>query len=177
MMGANTQRLISFLLLDHQAHAGTENGNLMATYDQLEDYGLSRRLISYAIAEAEFLGLIRVNRGGRLAMSNQPSTYRLTFYIDRDGNPATNDWKVKTQEAIRDWKTDERQRRRKAQEWRQNQKQKSDPHGGTTRRSRKEDGMMGLAENRDFCFVPVVPPCGTASISRRGLGRIRGQER
>lgn len=106
-MGANTQRLISFLLLDHQAHAGTENGNLMATYDQLVSYGLSRRLISYAIAEAEFIGLIRVNRGGRLAMSNQPSTYRLTFYVDRNGNPATNEWKGKTAEAIREWKRDE----------------------------------------------------------------------
>ena len=103
-------------------HAGTENGRLMATYDQLSDYGLSRRLVSETVREAEILGLIRVNHGGRLADSNQPSTYRLTFYADHNFNPATNQWKGKTREAIREWKADESRRRRKARERRRKQK-------------------------------------------------------
>ena len=131
-MGVNTYRLISFLLLEHQSHAGTENGNLMATYDQLKIYGLNRNRISRAIDEAEFLGLIRVNRGGFRILSNQPSTYRLTFYADRDGNPATNEWTGKTKEAIREWQADQRMRRKKVKERRLLQKQITDPTVGSS---------------------------------------------
>src|SRR5689334_19319791 len=61
----NCVRLIEFLLLEHMAHGGVENGNLLATYDRLAAFGLSRRLISQAINEAEELGLVRAQRGGR----------------------------------------------------------------------------------------------------------------
>ncbi len=122
LRGINCARLIDFLLVEHRNHAGRENGNLMATYDQLVGYGLSRRLISHAIAEAEFLGLLRVDRGGRWANSNQPSTFRLTFYANRQGNPPTNEWSGKTAEAIREWKTDKRRRRQTDQAWRKKQK-------------------------------------------------------
>ncbi len=74
----NTARLIDALLLDHMNHAGQENGNLMATYDQLVASGAGRRFISDAIAEGVFLGLIMVDPGGRWVDSNQPSRYRLT---------------------------------------------------------------------------------------------------
>jgi len=57
-------------------HAGTENENLKATYDQLAAYGLTRSVIRMAIEEAKFLGLVRLKRGGRWAGRNQPSTYR-----------------------------------------------------------------------------------------------------
>ncbi len=42
-MSANTARLIDFLLVEHMNHAGTENGNLKATHEQLRAYGLTRR--------------------------------------------------------------------------------------------------------------------------------------
>ena len=89
----NSRRLIEFLLIEHMSHAGRCNSDLKVTYDQLQAFGLSRSEISAAIEEAEFLGLIRVNHGGRWQMTNQPSTFCLTFYSDKDGNPATNDWK------------------------------------------------------------------------------------
>ncbi len=85
-------------------HAGIENGNLMATYDQLVAYGLTRSAIRMAVEKAKFLGLIRVKRGGRWACTNQPSTYRLTFQADRDSNPPTNEWKGKTEDEITAWK-------------------------------------------------------------------------
>lgn len=104
----NAARLIDFLLVEHLNHAGTENGTLMATYDQLVDFGLTRSEIKNAIREAGFLGLIKVtHEGGRYAGSNQPSTYRLTFYADKDGAPATNEWKGKTAEAVETWKQDQ----------------------------------------------------------------------
>ena len=108
----NTVRLVEFLLVEHMAHAGTENGNLKATYDQLVAFGLTRSAIRAATEEAEFLGLIRFKRGGRWAGTNQPSTYRLTFLPDRESNPPTNEWKGKTEETISAWKQEQVQRLR-----------------------------------------------------------------
>ena len=93
----NLRRLMDFLLIEHMNHAGTENGHLKATYDQLEAYGLTRGTISKAIHEGELRGLLEVNHGGRWNLTNQPSTFRLTFYEDRFGNPATNEWKRVTE--------------------------------------------------------------------------------
>ena len=99
-MGINARRLIDFLLIEHMNHAGTENGNLQATYDQLAAFGLTRRKIFEAITEAEALGLIAVEHGGRWNLTNRPSTFRLTFYSDRHGNPATNVWKRVTPDML-----------------------------------------------------------------------------
>ena len=89
-MKVNTRKLIDFLLREHRWHSSTENGALIATYNQLEEYGLSRRLIKSAIDDAVELGLIRIERVGTKA---HPSLYRLTFLKDRGGAPATNEWK------------------------------------------------------------------------------------
>ena len=97
----NCRRLIEALLVDQMNHAGTENGNLISTYDQMVEQGASRRLIKSAIDEAEFLGLIRCEHGGLCAEVNQPSLYRLTFFCDRDGNPVTNEWKKRTKNRSR----------------------------------------------------------------------------
>ncbi len=105
-MSINTRRLIDFLEIEHRNHAGRENGSLMATYDQLSEFGLSRRTICAAIDEAEFLGLVKTVRGGRWADTNRPSFFRLTFYADKSECPATNEWKGKTKEAIDTWKKD-----------------------------------------------------------------------
>ncbi len=117
----NCARLIDFLMVEHMNHAGTENGNLKATYDQLAAWGLTRSEICPAIEEAGFLGLVRSMRGGRWAGTNQPSIYRLTFLADREDNPATNDWKGKTTEAIETWRKDRTQRNRARRERRQKQ--------------------------------------------------------
>jgi len=108
----NAVRLVEFLLIEHMSHAGTENGNLKATYDQLVAFGLTRSQIRAAIEEVEFRGLIRFKRGGRWVGTNQPSTYRLTFLPDRESNPPTNEWKGKTEEAISAWKQEQVQRLR-----------------------------------------------------------------
>ena len=102
----NCIRLIDFLLVEHMNHAARENGHLKAPYNQLVGWGLVRSEIRRAIEEAEFLGLIRYERGGRWAGTNQPSRFLLTFYADKEENPATNEWKGKTEEAIAVWKRD-----------------------------------------------------------------------
>lgn len=118
----NTIRLIEFLQIEHRNHAGLENGNLKATYDQLVEYGLTRSGIKAAILEAEFLGLLKVTfEGGRFAGNNQPSAYRLTFYRTHDGSPATNEWKGKTEEAIKEWKLDQAVQKKRGRERRKKQ--------------------------------------------------------
>jgi hypothetical protein len=111
-MGINTRRLIDFLQIEHRNHAGRENGNLKATYDQLVDFGLTRSEIRGAIQEAKFLGLIKHTPGGRWAQTNTPSTFRLTFYADKDGAPPTNDWKPRTAKQIAAWKAEQAQLRK-----------------------------------------------------------------
>lgn len=109
------RRLLDFLLIEHMSHAGTENGNLMATKDQLAAFGLSRRLIPGAINEVVFLGLARVERG-RLTRGGvkAPNLFRLTFFADSTFAPPTNDWKGVTVEAIAKWKTDRTHARKTA---------------------------------------------------------------
>ena len=109
--GTNCARLIDALLIEHMNHAGTENGNLKSTHEQLTAYGLTPCKSREAIEEAEFLGLIEFQRGGRWAGTNQPSRFRLTFYADREFCPATDDWKRVTQEKILVWKRDRSARR------------------------------------------------------------------
>lgn len=119
-MSINARRLIDFLLIEHRNHAGLENGNLKAPYDQLEKAGLTRECIAAAIDEAVFLGLIRVERGGRYAGTNRPSTYRLTFRAAKDNAPPTNDWKRISASRIKAWRDEGRQHAAAARKWRKN---------------------------------------------------------
>ena len=111
-LGVNSRRLIDFLLIEHMNHAGTQNGHLVATKDQLVEFGLSRRLISDAVRECVFFGLLRVKKGGRsYGNIKRPARYRLTFYADMGGAPATNEWKAITAERVMDWRQGRRRMR------------------------------------------------------------------
>ena len=50
-MGINARRLLDFLLVEHRKHAGLENRNLKAPYDQLEVFGVTRSEIRGAIED------------------------------------------------------------------------------------------------------------------------------
>jgi hypothetical protein len=82
-------RFVSFLMLEHMNHAGTQNGNLKAPYRQLETFGISARRLAAAIRTAGDLGLVDSQRRGmRVA-----TTYALTWLPLCDGTPATNRWR------------------------------------------------------------------------------------
>lgn len=121
-LSINGHRFVMFLLCEHRNHAGRENGNLAAPYDQLQAFGLTRSKISAAVKEAEAVGLVRCVRGGRWAGTNQPSRYRLTFYPGRDGSPATNEWKGIEKRQAREFQRDQSQRKRAHAQWRHNLK-------------------------------------------------------
>ena len=59
------RRLIDFLEIEHLRHGGADNGSLLATYNQLEAFGIGRRFIFGAIREAEQRGPVVVECGGR----------------------------------------------------------------------------------------------------------------
>lgn len=122
----NCRRLIDFLLVEHMNHSGKVNGRLKAPYDPsrdpetldrpcLRDVGIKGRHAAAAIQEAEFLGLIRVERGGRWNDSNQPSLYRLTFLHTVNehqiAEPPTNEWKQRTDDQIKKWQGERREQR------------------------------------------------------------------
>lgn len=111
--GINTLRLLLFLLVEHRNHAGMENGYLVATHRQLKAWGLTPDLIRAAIEEARALGLVLFKRGGRWAGTNTASRYRLTFYPDHEGNPATNDWRYVDDTAIAEWRKEKQSLRPK----------------------------------------------------------------
>jgi hypothetical protein len=91
-LSINACRILEFLLIEHRNHAFSENGNLIATYAQLVKFGVVGSEIFQALDELEFVGLVKSERGGRWADTNQPSRFRVTFYADKNGNSATNEW-------------------------------------------------------------------------------------
>jgi hypothetical protein len=97
----NTVRLLEFLEIEHLAHGGFENGSLLAPFDQLQDFGITRRLIKSTIQEAEALGLLVVKRG-KLAGRKRPKAnrYRLTYLWTRTEIDGVKDW----QEPSDEWK-------------------------------------------------------------------------
>ena len=102
-MSISCKRLIDFLCEEHLSTGGKENGNLKAPYDQLVAVGISRRLISRTILEADWLGLIRIERGELRGAVNDVSRYTLTFVsFFKEGrwkNPL-GDWKTVNEEEI-----------------------------------------------------------------------------
>lgn len=47
-MSINCRKLVDCLILEHMRHSGSENGNLITTYDQFEEYGVTRKNINKA---------------------------------------------------------------------------------------------------------------------------------
>src|SRR3546814_11829415 len=60
VLGVNHRRLLDFLMIEHTANAGLENGRLKAPRNQLETFGIPRRFIGSTIFETEALGFVDV---------------------------------------------------------------------------------------------------------------------
>ena len=109
-LSPNSLRLLFRLIIEHVHHGGVENGWLIATHDQLRDYGLTASSIREAIDECVAFGLIRVKQGGRWAGTNRPNRYRLTWigWVDDDGfaQYPTNEWKGVTADFIAAWRAE-----------------------------------------------------------------------
>lgn len=88
-LGINERRVIDFLMLEHMAHAGKQNGRLKAPHQHLETFGIGAKYIASAIAEVERLGLIECRRGGmRVA-----TTFALAWLPLHDGAVLSERWR------------------------------------------------------------------------------------
>jgi hypothetical protein len=116
-MSVNCRKLIDRLLLEHCNHSGLENGRLVCTYKDFQDYGLTRNKIRPAIEEADFLGLVKHQRGERVFAKNQPNSYRITFYGTSEARDPTNEWKRITKERIDSFRSKKREREKKKKEF------------------------------------------------------------
>jgi hypothetical protein len=89
-----TRVFVDWLMLEHMAHAGTENGNLIATFGQLTKWGISRGMIHKAQKEAIRRGLVYRTSEGAFNAGHWPNTFGLGWLPGRDGSPAPNRWKA-----------------------------------------------------------------------------------
>jgi hypothetical protein len=62
-------------------HGGSDNGDLIVTYEQFVRYGIGRKQIGPAIRELEKLGFIVVTERGAAGNANEkaPNKFRLTY--------------------------------------------------------------------------------------------------
>ncbi len=116
-MSLTARRLLDFILIEHMNHSGTENGNLMATYEQLKAFGLHQDRIHLAIEELEMLGLVRFEKAGyRRGGILGPTRFRLTFQGDNEFNFPTNEWKATKRDHARTWKRGRNRKQRTPRE-------------------------------------------------------------
>lgn len=97
-LSITARRILDLLIIEYLSHAGTENGNIAATYRQLEAYGVSKADIRKGLAELELCGFIQKTfQGLRIANGGDPSRYALTWLPTMRTSPAakvaTDDWR------------------------------------------------------------------------------------
>ena len=90
------RRVVDRIVIEHMHHAGSMNGELIVTYDDFENFGISRKAIKPAISIAEALGFIEVTFPGIRCQgaARRPSQYALTWLPQIDGRDPTNRWKA-----------------------------------------------------------------------------------
>lgn len=107
-LGINARRLLDFLMIEHMHHAGTENGRLVAPYNQLVSFGIAKSEISSAIEGLASYGWIELQKGMRLGGRTHPSLYALTWLPKSDGSPPTNLWKRTTEAHVKNYRLERR---------------------------------------------------------------------
>ena len=82
-------------MIEHISHAGLENGRLVATRDQLVEWGIGRKYVHIAIKDAVGRGLIYRTECGGLSYGSvkRPNRYGLGWLPNHDAAPAPNRWK------------------------------------------------------------------------------------
>jgi hypothetical protein len=93
-------RVMARLEIELRHHAGRNNGRLIVTFAQFEEYGIERHAIAPAIRELVALGIIRITEQGRGGNADfaKANRFLLTFaVVIETAAPASNDWKrIKT---------------------------------------------------------------------------------
>jgi hypothetical protein len=87
-------RVMHRIEIEHLAHGGAENGKLIVTYDQFEEYGVSRNSVGPAIRELVALGFLEITEKGIASNENgRPNRFRLTYVNVKSREQPTNEWR------------------------------------------------------------------------------------
>ena len=163
-LSINARRLLDRIELEHLAHGGLENGALPVTHTDFIAYGLSRRMVTPAIQEAERLGFIRYKRGGRYGGERKPSTFRLT-YLGAANSKATNEWEKLTETEIAQIEK---------QFFAPTKGTSQPPQMGAKTQSRRNAESEKPLETAKFTFKVLPPEMGELSISTPCRGSLTG---
>jgi hypothetical protein len=89
------RQVVDRVMLEHMAHAGTENGNLAVTWSDFEKAGVRYKTIKLAIEDACARGLITLTVKGRASVGQDrwPARYALGWLPLCNGSAAPNRWK------------------------------------------------------------------------------------
>jgi hypothetical protein len=101
--GIHERHVLDRLEIEHERHAGSENGNLGVSWGQFVDHGAHNNMVGPAIDRLVAVGLLEITRegtGGRGAA--YVARYRLTYLpaktVDEHGSisypDATNEWRL-----------------------------------------------------------------------------------
>ncbi|MCA3625003.1 MAG: hypothetical protein IOC52_12610 [Methylobacterium sp.] len=94
LLSRSAMQCLFRILIEHAAHAGRQNGQLIVTYDDFADYGVRRSSIALAIRDLENAGFIETLRGKlSYGVGKCPSRYRLTWLPTYEGKAPTNEWR------------------------------------------------------------------------------------
>jgi hypothetical protein len=91
----SARRVVDRIVIEHLKHGLQENGELIITFDDFENYGLDRGGIKPAIETAEALGFVALTERGQYGygVARRANKFRLTWLPRKDGSPGTNQWK------------------------------------------------------------------------------------
>ncbi len=90
--------VVDRVMIEHMAHAGSENGRLVVTYSDFVKFGIRRASLKSAITEAAAKGFILVVEKGRPSTGPErwPAKYALGWLPLFDAAAALNKWKAWT---------------------------------------------------------------------------------
>ena len=88
-------RVMHRIEIEHMAHGGAENGRLIVTYDQFEEYGVYCHAISPALRELVALGFLEVTEKGCGGNANhrRANRFRLTYVNMNSRAAPTHEWR------------------------------------------------------------------------------------
>jgi hypothetical protein len=93
-LGHAAIRVMHRIEIEHLANGGAENGRLIVTYNQFEEWGISRNSIGPAMRELVALGFLEVTEKGIASNENgRPNRFRLTYVNVKSREQPTNEWR------------------------------------------------------------------------------------
>ena len=80
---------------EHMMHGGAENGKLIVTRRQFEEWGVHRDSVSPAIREVVALGFVEVTRNGHAGVGGhgEANRFRLTYVNNKHGVAPSDEWR------------------------------------------------------------------------------------